>query len=213
MRIQKGIAFDFDGVLVDSLGRFLEHAAVVAASLGHPRSPSLRDLDALDQMKVIDFARQIDLPEAVVEQFRDEVYDRIQAEQANLRFFTDMKDVLAQALDQFHVAIVTANRERVVQDFLERQGLAQRVHAIYGEEGGYKAKKLAAFAQSAAVSIKQVFMIGDAVSDVRAAQQAGAKSIAVTWGGQSFGKLATALPDYILESPQALSVLLTRLAT
>lgn len=212
--MKKGIAFDFDGVLADSLDRFLEHAEKVAATLGYSRSPSRQDLDALDQMKVVDFARQINLPEAVVYQFTQDVYDRIEDGQETIILFDGMQEVLEQAVSDFHVSIVTANREPVVEAFLKRYGLEDQIHGIYGGEDGWsKAEKLMAYARSVQIPMKHVFMVGDAVSDVRAAQEAGAKSIAVTWGGQTFGRLATALPDYILETPKALAVLLRSLAT
>jgi phosphoglycolate phosphatase-like HAD superfamily hydrolase len=46
-----------------------------------------------------------------------------------------------------------------------------------------------------------VFMVGDSLSDVRAAKEAGVKSIAVSWGHQSVGRLAGAVPDHVVRVP------------
>ena len=52
------------------------------------------------------------------------------------------------------------------------------------------------------------YMIGDAVSDIRAAKETSIKSIAVGWGHQSPSRLMTADPDYLVSSPQELLELL-----
>jgi phosphoglycolate phosphatase-like HAD superfamily hydrolase len=44
-------------------------------------------------------------------------------------------------------------------------------------------------------------MVGDSVSDVRAAKEAGVKSIAVGWGHQSLERLIEAAPDHVVRSP------------
>jgi phosphoglycolate phosphatase-like HAD superfamily hydrolase len=48
-------------------------------------------------------------------------------------------------------------------------------------------------------------MIGDAVSDIRAARAAGIKSVAVTWGHQSRQKLSQEAPDLIIDEPEDLA--------
>ena len=44
-------------------------------------------------------------------------------------------------------------------------------------------------------------MVGDSLSDVRVARQAGVKSIAVSWGHQSLEKLVEAHPDHVVHLP------------
>jgi phosphoglycolate phosphatase len=55
-----------------------------------------------------------------------------------------------------------------------------------------------------------VFMIGDALSDVRAAKEAGVASIAVTWGHQSLETLLRGEPEYIVKSPNELIQVIER---
>lgn len=52
-------------------------------------------------------------------------------------------------------------------------------------------------------------MIGDAVSDIQAARQAGISSVAVVWGHQSLVKLRQAGPDIIVNQPADLLMLPT----
>jgi phosphoglycolate phosphatase-like HAD superfamily hydrolase len=44
-------------------------------------------------------------------------------------------------------------------------------------------------------------MVGDSLSDVRAARDAGVKSIAVSWGHQSVGRLVKGVPDHVVRIP------------
>jgi phosphoglycolate phosphatase len=55
-----------------------------------------------------------------------------------------------------------------------------------------------------AAEAEAVFMVGDSLSDVRAARQAGVKSIAVSWGHQSVGRLVGAAPDHVVRLPEEL---------
>jgi phosphoglycolate phosphatase-like HAD superfamily hydrolase len=47
-------------------------------------------------------------------------------------------------------------------------------------------------------------MVGDSLSDIRAAKEAAATSIAVTWGHQSLEHLLSGDPDYIVNIPSEL---------
>jgi phosphoglycolate phosphatase-like HAD superfamily hydrolase len=52
-------------------------------------------------------------------------------------------------------------------------------------------------------------MIGDSVSDIRYARQAGVRSVAATWGWQNRDTLAREQPDFIVESVSELTALLS----
>jgi phosphoglycolate phosphatase len=73
---------------------------------------------------------------------------------------------------------------------------------VYGVDlPGTKAEKIRMAREQFTAEAGTVFMIGDSLSDIQAARQAGAKSIAVGWGHQSLSKLAGAGPDAIARSP------------
>jgi phosphoglycolate phosphatase-like HAD superfamily hydrolase len=56
-----------------------------------------------------------------------------------------------------------------------------------------------------------VYMVGDAVSDIRAARQASIKSIAVGWGHQSISRLEAEHPDHLVKTPLKLKLLLSEI--
>jgi phosphoglycolate phosphatase-like HAD superfamily hydrolase len=51
---------------------------------------------------------------------------------------------------------------------------------------------------------ESVFMVGDSLSDIRAAKEAGIQSVAVAWGHQSLSRLMNGEPDHVVHSPQEL---------
>ncbi|HND49707.1 MAG TPA: HAD hydrolase-like protein, partial [Anaerolineales bacterium] len=83
--------------------------------------------------------------------------------------------------------------------FLAQHGLSDLFHAVYGvDTPGSKAHKIALARER--FGEETVFMIGDALSDVRAAKEAGVISIAVTWGHQSLETLLRGEPDYAVNN-------------
>jgi phosphoglycolate phosphatase-like HAD superfamily hydrolase len=51
-------------------------------------------------------------------------------------------------------------------------------------------------------------MIGDSVSDIRCAKQAGVQSIAITWGWQWRDRFVKEKPDFVVNSVHELAILL-----
>jgi len=103
------------------------------------------------------------------------------------------------------IAVVTTNSSQNVHAFLAKHGLDSLIHAVYGvDTPGSKAQKIS-MAQSRFVKKQEpVFMIGDSLSDIRAAKEAGVTSIAVTWGHQSLETLLRDEPGDVAHSPREL---------
>jgi phosphoglycolate phosphatase len=69
---------------------------------------------------------------------------------------------------------------------------------------GSKVEKILMAKSQFAAGGEAVFMVGDSVSDIREAREAGVKSIAVSWGHQSMGRLVKAVPDHVVRLPEEL---------
>jgi phosphoglycolate phosphatase-like HAD superfamily hydrolase len=88
---------------------------------------------------------------------------------------------------------------------LEQHGLEGCFRALYGVDmPGSKAEKILMAKSQFVAEAETVFMVGDSMSDVRAARAAGVKSIVVSWGHQSLGRLVGAVPDAIAHLPEEL---------
>jgi phosphoglycolate phosphatase-like HAD superfamily hydrolase len=75
---------------------------------------------------------------------------------------------------------------------------------------GTRAEKIRRLAAEIGAPGSQVFVIGDSVSDVRAAREVCARSIAVTWGHQSAARLLALGPDHLVTTPDELYQILAQ---
>jgi phosphoglycolate phosphatase len=209
--VPKILIFDFDGVLADTLGDMLGFAREVCGQLGHHCYPTQEDLNSLEHMSFDSYAHQLRIPEEKIPEFTGRMFRLFTSRQQPPDIFPGLKQVIQQLACQASIGIVTGNTRRLVRKFLDHHGLASDIEFVIAvEEPGTRSEKIQNAARRLGPIGSQVFVIGDAVSDIYAAKHAGAKSIAVTWGHQSQEKLALASPDYLVHSPEELLLILSR---
>jgi len=200
--MQKIIIFDFDGVLAITLDDTLYFAAEACRELGTPCQPSFADLDALETMSFDDFGRQLGVPEDLVQEFTRRCLERFANKVQPPDIVPSMGAVVTQLAQTCQIGIVTGNTTPVVEKFLDQNGLRQAVTAIADISApGTRADKIVDTSRVLAPQGGVVYFVGDAISDIRAAAEAGAISVAATWGHQSPERLRGANPDYIADSP------------
>jgi phosphoglycolate phosphatase-like HAD superfamily hydrolase len=106
------------------------------------------------------------------------------------------------------LAVITGNSCKVVGKFLDIYGLQDEFQTVLGaEDDGNRVEKILKVISLNGGSNGEVYIIGDAVSDIRAARDAGIKSIAIGWGHQSKEKLLTENPDFLVDQPEDLLTL------
>jgi len=206
LRVMKNILiFDFDGVLADSLLPMLAYARQVCQELGHPCEPTQADLENLERMEFSDFGRQLGLSEDMIDTFVRRNFELFYNREEPLAITPNMEQVIRELSEQMILAIVTGNSSKVVRNFIENYGLRDLFAIILSaEDEGNRVDKINKVKDSFTGSIGEVYMVGDAVSDIRAARRAGVKCIAVTWGHQSQERLSAETPDFLLEEPEDL---------
>lgn len=207
--MKKILIFDFDGVLVDSIEPMLAYAGQVCQALGYPCEPAQADLEALDRMEFSEFGRQLGIPEEKIKEFVTLNFNLFTLREEPLKIFVGMDTVVKQLSRSAVLGIVTGNSCLVVNRFLEGYGLASEFHTILcAEDDGSRVDKIEAIVALNGGCGGEVYMVGDAVSDIQAARAAGVKSVAVAWGHQSRQKLAAENPDFLVETPEDLLLLL-----
>ena len=205
LAMEKVFIFDFDGVLADTRELMLRHAEAVCAQLGYPCRATAADLEALDPMSFPELGRRLGIPEEQVNEFARRNIELFAAVQEPLAIFPGMADTLAQLSALGRIAVLTGNGVQVVRKFLAHHGLVGYVEILLAQEDpGTRAEKIARLAGALGAPGSAVYVIGDSVSDIRAASQAGVCSVAVTWGHQSKAKLSRLGPDHLVERPEAL---------
>ena len=199
------ILFDFDGVLADTLGDMLRYAQEVCDELGVKHTVVQTDLSELDVMSFATFGRACEMPEDLVDEFVRRCTGKFAEKKSPPAIFYGLGEVVRKLAESHVLAVVTGNTEGNVRAFLEEHGLEDSVRAVYGVDmPGSKAGKILMAKRQFAAEGETVFMVGDSLSDVRAAKEAGVKSIAVSWGHQSVGRLVGAVPDHVVHLPEKL---------
>jgi len=198
------VLFDFDGVLADTLADMLRFAQEVCNELGVKHTVAQTDLSELEVMSFMTFGRACATPEDLVDEFVSKCTEKFAEKKSPPAIFDGLGDVVRTLAESHFLAVVTGNTERNVRAFLEEHGLEGCVRAVYGVDmPGSKVEKIL-MAKSQFAEGEMVFMVGDSVSDVRMAREAGVKSIAVSWGHQSVERLLGAVPDHVVRFPEEL---------
>jgi phosphoglycolate phosphatase len=206
------ILFDFDGVLADTLDDLLNFAREVCAQLGFPRNPTPADLDVLETMSFVDYGRQLKLPPQYIDAFVSQCLQMFNQRLRPPEMFEGMGQAIAEAAKSNILAIVTGNTTPTVDVFLKENHLRKYIQLIIGvEQKGSRPEKIRLALRELGQGEEAAYMVGDAVSDIRAARETSIKSIAVGWGHQSPARLMTANPDYLVDSPQELLGLLKKI--
>jgi phosphoglycolate phosphatase len=205
------ILFDFDGVLADTLDDMLSFAREACAELGIHRIPIPADLASLETMSFVEYGRQLGVPLHLIDKFTDGCFKRFGQRSQPPKIFDGMKQVMEQLSKNNTLAVVTGNTTQTVENFLDVHGLRGFVRAIFAvDQPGSKPEKILSARRQLTKQGDATYVVGDAVSDIRAAKDASVKSIAVSWGHQDLSKLMDAKPDYLVHSPRELLELLDK---
>lgn len=198
------IIFDFDGVLADTLNDLIQFGQEVCDELGIKHIVKKDDLSNLESMSFASFGRACEVPEHLIDEFVHRCLKRFAEKKSPPAIFNGLSTIVRDFAINNTIAIVTTNSSQNVNAFLVEHGLNECVHAVYGVDiPGSKAQKIAIARNrfSADAKPESVFMVGDSLSDIRAAKAASVTSIAVTWGHQSLEHLLRGNPDYIVHFP------------
>ncbi len=199
------ILFDYDGVLADTLADMLCFAQEVCDELGVKHTVVPTDLIELEVMSFATFGRKCEMPEDLVDEFVRRCTGKFTDKKSPPAIFDGLVEVVRKLAESHVLAVVTGNTEGNVRVFLKEHGLEGCVRAVYGVDmAGSKVEKILMAKSQLAAEGEIVFMVGDSLSDVRAAREAGVKSIAVSWGHQSVGRLVDGGPDQVVHLPEEL---------
>jgi len=198
------IIFDYDGVLADTLDDLLQFGQEACNKLGVNHVVEKADLSNLEVMSFASFGRACQVPEHLVDEFVQICLKSFAEKKSPPAIFDGLSNIVRRFAVNNTIAIVTTNSSENVNAFLVKHGLDGFVHAVYGVDSpGSKAQKISVARNRLSTATRQeaVFMVGDSSSDIRAAKETAATSIAVTWGHQSLEHLLRDDPDYVVNFP------------
>jgi len=201
------IIFDFDGVLADTLDDLIQFGQEVCDELGVKHVVRKADLSNLEIMSFASFGRACEVPEYLVDEFVQSCLKRFAEKKSPPAIFNGLSTIVRNLSINNTIAIITTNSSQNVNAFLVEHGLSGCIHAVYGVDSpGSKAEKIsiARNRHSPGTKPESVFMVGDSLSDIRAAKETATTSIAVRWGHQSLEYLLSGDPDYVANVPHDL---------
>jgi phosphoglycolate phosphatase len=198
------IIFDYDGVLADTLIDLLQFGQEACNKLGVKHIVRKDDLSNLEVMSFASFGRACEVPDHLIDEFVQICLKCFAEKESPPAIFRGLKKVVRRLVVNNTLAVITTNSSQNVNAFLIEHGLDGCIQAVYGVDSpGSKAQKISVARERFSAERKRefVFMVGDSLSDIRAAKEASVISIVVAWGHQSLSHLLSGSPDYVAHSP------------
>jgi phosphoglycolate phosphatase len=199
--------FDFDGVIADSLGVFEVCTFAACREGGWPHVSTRADFLRLFETNMYDGLHVAGVDPEDIPRLMALLAPKLEAQAGQCELFPGMADVLARLSDAGRVAVVTSNLTPVVAGILDRHKVAGVGDVLGADRGTGKVDKIARLRQESPDA--RCYYVGDTAGDMVEGRQAGAITVAVSWGWHPVSALAATNPDFIVHTPQEL---LARLA-
>lgn len=199
------ILFDFDGTLAETMMLIHRIFNRLSGVYGYRHLPK-EDIEEHRHLSVREFIDHIGIPLWKVP---------IIAIHARHLMHRDMDQILppkglVEVLTKIHdsgryvMDILTSNRQKNVLKFLARHKIdwfdeIEATHSVLS-----KRRRVEKYIRQKGLDPASLYYVGDTSVDVESAQHAGAKTIAVGWGLNTFEMLARARPDHLVERPEEL---------
>ncbi|MBY6142120.1 HAD family hydrolase [Leisingera daeponensis] len=191
------VVFDFDGVIADSLGICTRACIHAARQQGCTRPLAENPFTGLEQVSFEGLAAELGLDTRA---FAADACSYLENCQEIAPVFPGMAETLRQVASNGALCILSASPRSTIEPFLRFHGCYEHVSVILSRDiPGGKAGKLKALQREALEPV--ICMVGDGVSDISAAKQAGIPSVAVAWGWQAPDVLRKAGADFIADTP------------
>lgn len=210
MEKYKGIIFDLDGTLLDTLDDLGDSMNEALETLGYP-------IYTIDQYKtkIAGGFRGLGinaLPketnEKVINQLIDvfvEVYDRKYANKT--RPYERIQELLNDLVSKDIILGINSNkRDRYTKSLVDKFFRNIPFVKIYGEREGLPKKPdpytALEIAKEMGLSVSDILFIGDTRVDIQTAHNAGMHSVGVLWGFRDYEELRDYGATYIVEKPE-----------
>ena len=211
MMKHRGIIFDFDGTLADTLAETRRIFNEIAPDHGI-RTVEEQELHELRHLSLKDLLNHLKIPKRKVPVLISRGTGMMRASIASMSMIPGMADVVRTLREPCEcLGILTSNATANVELFLETHGLADHFDFISSTSKlTGKAKYLKAIQKTFSLRSEELLYVGDELRDLKASRKAGVPMAAVTWGFNSRESLAASAPDYLFDRPEDFLKLLGR---
>jgi phosphoglycolate phosphatase len=211
LRSTRAIVFDLDGTLVDSLADIMAHLNAALVDHGQP-ARSREEIGewvgyGAEQLVMRAVPRE-DLVTPVLATFRA-LYRARPVVQT--RVYAGLADVLDALAPKFPLAVLSNKPHELTLEVMKSLLGRWPFAVIHGQHSDRPRKPdpraLQSVAADLGLDVKTCALVGDSEVDVATARDAGAPSVAVSWGLRPLGVLTDARPDHLVHTPAELGTL------
>jgi phosphoglycolate phosphatase len=201
------VLWDFDGTLADTFSCMASAYNALAARRGLRQ---IDDFEAIRGLSPLAFLRTLGISLVRGPSLLAGVLAAVRRDMPNIRLF----DGMAVALDALwqggcRMSVLSSNSRDNILDCLRANGVADRFESIIGYRSIFgKGDSIRRFLKGRIAPGQRAVYVGDEVRDILAARKAGVDIAAVTWGYNTRELLAEHAPDYLIERPEQLRMLL-----
>ncbi|GIU53256.1 HAD family hydrolase [Shewanella sp. KT0246] len=200
------VIFDWDGTLMDSIGKIVDCMQCVASdlSLPVPTDQQVRDIIGLSILPAMEnlFPNNADQYDDLLEAYKN-YYLNINVTPSPL--FDGIETVLTEIQAAGHtLAIATGKRRAGLDRMLAETGLGQYFMATRSAdeaESKPHPSMITSLLEELNIAPEQAVMVGDSKLDIAMANNAGVSSIAVTYGAHSLEELLSQNPTATANKP------------
>ena len=198
MSFKKIIAFDFDGVIVDSL----------KLSYGINKD-LLPDLDYEDWRTWSEgnFHEVVRNRDDIKFLFNEENYgyfrQRYDREVVNILPIAGIKNILNKMHEKYTLVVISSNSQKSIELYLKKHNLFHYFQDLLGEETSQsKVEKFKFVINKYNTDSDNLLLITDSLGDIKEANELKIKSLAVLWGIHDHSTLRLAAPHSIIKEPE-----------
>ncbi len=202
------IAFDYDGVIADSLGYFRQTFLDVCRERGYRTICSEADFLTIFDTNMYEGMVKAGIPRGEIRETLVQMAQRLEAHGHEYRIFDNVAAALQHLAEKALLYVVTSNVGAVVSTDLEQAGISCFDEVLGSEVDTSKHAKLELLSGRHPDAI--LYYVGDTVGDIVEGRHAGARTVAVTWGFHDRARLSRARPDIVVDTPAQLGELLDR---
>lgn len=196
------IIFDYDGVIADSLDYVVSVYNKLSPKYGLEKLKNKEEFTELFNGNFFDGLKEAGIKDEVSKPFLSEMADELANNVENTPVFNGMKDALKELSEKYRLIIITSNLKRVIESALEKNDIKEIEEVVGAREGKSKVKKIEKVKKENPES--KIYYVGDTTGDVYEGREAGATTVAVSWGFHKRQKLESSEPDHLANTPEEL---------
>ena len=190
---KKFILFDFDGVIVDSFQAAMEINSLIYSDFTKDDYRKKFEGSVNDESARWSDRRKSDLD------FFTEYTPRLPKQ----KVFDGMIDVVKSLGEKFNLIIISSTTSDLIKNYLKIHKLEQCFIEILGNDvHSNKTEKIKMVFEKYKTNAQNCIFITDTLGDIKEAREAGAKSIAVSWGFNNRDILEKGNPLVLVDKPE-----------